>query len=120
MVYVFARKPYRQNLWSRLKLAMAGVSGVLMAANSGIFAATMLQIPLTFGPHSSTLVLPDPTAVAPRWARLRCNRRRHATWPSSRRHATTRRPPSPSTDLGCVLCAASQFVMFIVLGIGKT
>ena len=48
VVFVFARKPYREHLWPRLYLAMAGVSGVMIAANTGIFFATMLQIPLTF------------------------------------------------------------------------
>jgi predicted RND superfamily exporter protein len=48
VMLVFAQKPYKEHLMYRAKLAMAGVGGVMIAANSGIFFTTMIQIPLTF------------------------------------------------------------------------
>eukprot|EP01052_Picozoa_sp_SAG31_P012371 SAG31_NODE_722_length_12572_cov_2.409124_6_plen_388_part_00 len=48
VMFVFAKQPYREHLFYRAKLAMAGVGGVMISANSGIFFSTFVQIPLTF------------------------------------------------------------------------
>lgn len=48
VVVVFLRRPLQGLFWPRLKLAVAGVTGVQLAAMSGIFFATAVQIPLTF------------------------------------------------------------------------
>jgi hypothetical protein len=48
VVMVFVRRPLRGMWKSRVKLALAGVLGVQIAAMSGIMLATALQIPLSF------------------------------------------------------------------------
>lgn len=48
VVVVFLRRPLKPMLLPRFKLAMAGVMGVQLAATTGIFFATAVQVPVTF------------------------------------------------------------------------
>ena len=48
VVAVFLRRPLDGLFWPRLKLSIAGVSGVQLAATTGIFFSTAVQVPLTF------------------------------------------------------------------------
>eukprot|EP01052_Picozoa_sp_SAG31_P016243 SAG31_NODE_1069_length_10077_cov_2.403588_8_plen_420_part_00 len=52
-----SRKPSKKYFWPRLKLAMSGISSVLIAAATGILLVTMLQVPLNFATHFVVFVV---------------------------------------------------------------